>query len=73
MAFKKGNPIAGVECLILAIPSSTFVPGNSPPSPGFAPCETLIWQLAARNNDESAYWVFAKHANEQGTRNSTSI
>jgi hypothetical protein len=23
------------------------------------------------NNDESAYWAFAKHANEQGTRNST--
>lgn len=28
-------------------------------------------QLAARNNDESAYWTFAKHANEEGTRNST--
>ena len=41
--------------------------------------ETHMWnpetianlQLAARNNDESAYWAFAKHANEQGTRNST--
>ncbi|VVM22305.1 Glutamate synthase [NADPH] large chain (EC [uncultured Gammaproteobacteria bacterium] len=38
--------------------------------------ETHMWnpatianlQLAARNNDESAYWAFAKHANEQGTR-----
>ncbi len=28
-------------------------------------------QLAARNNDESAYWAFSKHANEEGTRNST--
>ncbi len=28
-------------------------------------------QLAARNNDESAYWEFSKYANEQGTRNST--
>ncbi len=28
-------------------------------------------QLAARNNDEKAYWDFAKHANEEGTRNST--
>ncbi len=28
-------------------------------------------QNAARNNDESAYWAFSKHANEQGTRNST--
>ncbi len=28
-------------------------------------------QLAARNNDEKAYWEFAKHANEEGTRNST--
>ena len=28
-------------------------------------------QLAARNNDESAYWDFAKHANENTTRNST--
>ncbi|MBA5249063.1 MAG: glutamate synthase large subunit, partial [Gammaproteobacteria bacterium] len=28
-------------------------------------------QLASRNNDESAYWKFAKHANEEGTRNST--
>lgn len=41
--------------------------------------ETHMWdpktisnlQLAARNNDESAYWAFAKHANEEGTRNST--
>ena len=41
--------------------------------------ETHMWdpktitnlQLAARNNDESAYWAFSKHANEQGTRNST--
>ncbi len=28
-------------------------------------------QLASRNNDESAYWKFANHANEEGTRNST--
>jgi glutamate synthase (NADPH/NADH) large chain len=41
--------------------------------------ETHMWdpeaisnlQLASRNNDESAYWKFAKHANEEGTRNST--
>lgn len=41
--------------------------------------ETHMWnpqtianlQLAARNNDEFAYWEFAKHANEEGTRNST--
>lgn len=41
--------------------------------------ETHMWdpkailnlQLAARNNDESAYWAFSKHANEEGTRNST--
>ena len=28
-------------------------------------------QLAARNNDESAYWEFAKHANENTTKSST--
>jgi len=28
-------------------------------------------QIAARNNDEKAYWEFAKHANDEGTRNST--
>ncbi len=28
-------------------------------------------QLAARNNDEDAYWAFAKRANEEGTRNCT--
>jgi len=28
-------------------------------------------QLAARNNDESAYWDFAKHANEVTTKSST--
>ena len=28
-------------------------------------------QLAARNNDESAYWEFAEHANENTTKNST--
>jgi glutamate synthase (NADPH/NADH) large chain len=28
-------------------------------------------QLAARNNDESAYWDFAKHANENTTKSST--
>lgn len=28
-------------------------------------------QLAARNNDEKAYWEFANHANNKGTRNST--
>ncbi len=28
-------------------------------------------QLAARNNDQQAYWDFAKHANEEGTRNCT--
>jgi len=28
-------------------------------------------QLAARNNDETAYWEFAKHANENTTKNST--
>ncbi len=28
-------------------------------------------QNAARNNNKSAYWDFSKHANEQGTRNST--
>lgn len=28
-------------------------------------------QLAARNNDEKAYWEFADHANQEGTRNST--
>lgn len=41
--------------------------------------ETHMWnpetianlQLAARNNDESAYWKFSKNANEEGTRNST--
>ncbi|WXU00198.1 MAG: Ferredoxin-dependent glutamate synthase 1 [Catillopecten margaritatus gill symbiont] len=41
--------------------------------------ETHMWdpaaisnlQLASKNNDESAYWKFAKHANEEGTRNST--
>jgi glutamate synthase (NADPH/NADH) large chain len=41
--------------------------------------ETHMWdpkaisnlQLAARNNDEAAYWEFSKHANEEGTRNST--
>ncbi|CAC9598803.1 Glutamate synthase [NADPH] large chain (EC 1.4.1.13) [uncultured Gammaproteobacteria bacterium] len=41
--------------------------------------ETHMWdpraisnlQLAAKNNDESAYWAFSKHANEEGTRNST--
>lgn len=41
--------------------------------------ETHMWnpatisslQKAARNNDESAYWQFAKHANEQGTKDCT--
>ncbi|NYT52738.1 MAG: glutamate synthase large subunit [Candidatus Vesicomyosocius endoextente] len=28
-------------------------------------------QNAARNNNKSAYWTFSKHANEEGTRNST--
>ena len=28
-------------------------------------------QLAARNNDEEAYWTFSKHANENTTKNST--
>ena len=28
-------------------------------------------QLASKNNDESAYWKFANHANEQTTKNST--
>ena len=28
-------------------------------------------QLAAGNNDETAYWKFANHANEQTTKNST--
>ena len=28
-------------------------------------------QLASRNNDETAYWNFADHANEQTTKNST--
>jgi len=28
-------------------------------------------QLAARNNDETAYWEFAKHANENTTKSST--
>jgi glutamate synthase (NADPH/NADH) large chain len=28
-------------------------------------------QLAARNNDEKAYWEFSNHANQEGTRNST--
>ena len=28
-------------------------------------------QLAARNNDESAYWEFAKHANENTTKSTT--
>ena len=28
-------------------------------------------QLASRNNDESAYWNFSNHANEQTTKNST--
>ncbi|SMN01324.1 Glutamate synthase [NADPH] large chain [uncultured Candidatus Thioglobus sp.] len=41
--------------------------------------ETHMWdpiaisnlQLAARNDDREAYWAFAKHANEEGTRNAT--
>ncbi len=28
-------------------------------------------QLAARNNNQNAYWEFSKHANEQGTRHCT--
>ena len=28
-------------------------------------------QLAARTNNEDAYWAFAKHANEITTKNST--
>ena len=28
-------------------------------------------QIAARNNDESAYWNFSNHANEETTKNST--
>ena len=28
-------------------------------------------QIASRNNDESAYWNFSNHANEQTTKNST--
>ena len=33
--------------LIFAMPSSTFPPGSSPPSPGFAPCDTFIWSSSA--------------------------
>ena len=41
--------------------------------------ETHMWdpksisslQQAARNNDESAYWEFSKHTNEETTKNST--
>ncbi len=41
--------------------------------------ETHMWdplsianlQVAARTNDESAYWAFAKHANEQATQRAT--
>ena len=41
------SPTPGVECRIRAILSSTFLPGSSPPSPGFAPCAILICSSSA--------------------------
>ena len=37
------KPTPGVECLTLAIFSSTLWPGSCPPSPGFAPWLIFIW------------------------------
>ena len=37
------KPTPGVECLTLAILSSTLWPGSCPPSPGFAPWLIFIW------------------------------
>ncbi|CCY64901.1 putative uncharacterized protein [Prevotella sp. CAG:1124] len=36
------SDIPGIEWRVLAITSSTLKPGSWPPSPGFAPCATLI-------------------------------
>ena len=33
----------GVECRVRAIHGQTLLPGRWPPSPGFAPCASLIW------------------------------
>ena len=41
------RPTPAVEHRIFAMPSSTFPPGSSPPSPGFAPCDTFIWSSSA--------------------------
>src|SRR6478609_9589484 len=37
----------GVECRVRAMTASTLCPGSWPPSPGFAPCEILIWSSSA--------------------------
>ena len=37
------RPTPAVVCRVLAIDGYTLVPGNWPPSPGFAPCAILIW------------------------------
>ncbi len=39
----------GVECRRRAISSVTFIPGSCPPSPGLAPCATLI--------SSSSHWL----------------
>ena len=36
------SEMPGIEWRVLAITSFTLKPGNCPPSPGFAPCATLI-------------------------------
>src|SRR6266536_2838266 len=47
------SPTPGVVRRVLAIHGYTFRPGNSPPSPGLAPCAILIWSSLALTR----YWL----------------
>ena len=43
MRRRRDEADAGGGHLVAAMSPWTFVPGSSPPSPGFAPCAILIW------------------------------
>ena len=54
------RPTPVVLWRVLAIHGYTFAPGRLPPSPGFAPCASLIWISSARDQ------VFAGDAEAGG-------
>ena len=41
------SPTPAVACRVRATHGYTFVGGSWPPSPGFAPCASLIWMSSA--------------------------